>query len=116
MRISDWSSDVCSSDLPEKGMSTGAKTALGILGAIVIGTVIHEATDDDDHDDRGRGRDDGRSPPARHPPEDSPPPSDDRRPPPGRVQRQPYPVRQPQPTACCVAGTTRSEEPTSDPP
>src|SRR3546814_15230045 len=84
-------------------MSTGAKTALGILGAIVIGTVIHEATDDDDDD---RGRDDARSPPARQPPEDSPPPSDDRRPPPGRVPRQPYPVRQPQPTACCVAGTT----------
>src|SRR3546814_3289302 len=76
-------------------MSTGAKTALGILGAIVIGTVIHEATDDDDDD---RGRDDARSPPARQPPEDAPPPSDDRRPPPGRVQRQPYPVRQPQPT------------------
>src|SRR3546814_18082492 len=85
-------------------MGTGAKTALGILGAIVIGTVIHEATDDDDDD---RGRDDARSPPARQPPEDSPPPSDDRRPPPGRVQRQPYPVRQPQPTACCVRSDER---------
>src|SRR3546814_5580137 len=79
MRISDWSSDVCSSDLaaaertaewttdyfntpPEKEkkkMSKGAKTALGILGAIILGKAIHEATDDDDDDDDRR-----RSPPT----------------------------------------------------
>src|SRR3546814_19351730 len=101
-RTAEWTKNYdFNAPAPEKGMSTGAKTALGILGAIVIGTVIHEATDDDDDD---RGRDDARSPPARPPPEDSPPPSDDRRPPPGRVPRQPYPVPQPQPTACSVPG------------
>src|SRR3546814_801433 len=111
-RTAEWTQNYdFNAPAPEKGMSTGAKTALGILGAIVIGTVIHEATDDDDDDDRGRGRDDGRSPPTRQPPEDSPPPSDERRPPPDRVQRRPYPVRQPQPTACCVAGTTHQLTP-----
>src|SRR3546814_715682 len=57
-RTAEWTKNYdFNAPAPEKGMSTGAKTALGILGAIVIGTVIHEATDDDDHDDRGRGRD-----------------------------------------------------------
>lgn len=106
---------------PEKGMSTGAKAALGILGAIVIGTVIHEATDDDDdRDDRG--------PPAQ--------PSPGRTRPdaccingrtyelaPGQCRarrgvrgtcpepRQPYPARQLPPEACCIAGQTHEATP-----
>src|SRR3546814_19013907 len=45
-------------------MSKGAKTALGILGAIILGKAIHEATDDDDDDDDSR-----RSPPTSPEPE-----------------------------------------------
>src|SRR3546814_8024020 len=45
-------------------MSKGAKTALGILGAIILGKAIHEATDDDDDDDDRR-----RSPPTSPEPE-----------------------------------------------
>src|SRR3546814_16927229 len=108
-RTAEWTKNYdFNAPAPEKGMSTGAKTALGILGAIVIGTVIHEATDDDDDD---RGRDDARSTPARQPPEDSPPPSDDRRPPPGKGQRPPYPVPPPQPTARSGAGATHPPPP-----
>src|SRR3546814_7028110 len=44
--------------------SKGAKTALGILGAIILGKAIHEATDDDDDDDDRR-----RSPPTSPGPE-----------------------------------------------
>jgi hypothetical protein len=101
-RTAEWTQDYFRAP-PEEGMSDGAKAALGIIGAIVIGTVIHEATDDDDDDDRGRGRGDGGSPPAR-PPRDDAPPLSDSRPPAG--QRRPHPVRQPPPEACCVAGTT----------
>src|SRR3546814_2801262 len=111
-RTAEWTKNYdFNAPAPEKGMSTGAKTALGILGAIVLGTVIHEATDDDDHDERGRGRADGRSPPARPPPADSPPPSADLRQPPGRGPRPPATGTPPHPAACCVAGTKHQPTP-----
>src|SRR3546814_14355424 len=36
MRISDWSSDVCSSDLPDNGLPRGLKTAIASLALWVM--------------------------------------------------------------------------------
>src|SRR3546814_15954181 len=79
MRISDWSSDVCSSDL----------TALGILGAIILGKAIHEATDDDDDDDDRRRSPPTSPEPAYPEPEVSKPPAGDPASPPTTDARQP---------------------------
>src|SRR3546814_6415223 len=106
-------------------MSKGAKTALGILGAIILGKAIHEATDDDDDDD-DRRRSPPTSPEPEYPePEVSKPPAGDPASTPTTDARQPPRVARP--TAddirrtspvhrlgpCCVGG--RTEEPTSEP-
>lgn len=119
-RTAEWTQDYFKAAPRKPGMSDGAKAALGILGAIVIGKAIHEATDDDD--DRDRGRDEGRRSPEPPPPEDAPPseqpppPSDAppsplrTRPPTGTFDQR-YPVRVQQPEACCVAGATHQLTP-----
>src|SRR3546814_14475440 len=60
-RTAEWTTDYFNTppEKEKKKMSKGAKTALGILGAIILGKAIHEATDDDDDDDGRR-----RSPPT----------------------------------------------------
>src|SRR3546814_13886168 len=76
-------------------MSKGAKTALGILGAIILGKAIHEATDDDDDDD-DRRRSPPTSPEPEYPePEVSKPPAGDPASPPTTDARQPPRVARP---------------------
>src|SRR3546814_4928618 len=59
MRISDWSSDVCSSDLPEPGRRTAAVGQADELGVEQIGFdrvgQAHRARGDFDDLDRGEG-------------------------------------------------------------
>lgn len=121
-RTAEWTKNYFNAPPPKKGMSKGAKTALGILGAIIVGTAIHEATDDDDDHDR----DDRNPPPQPSPRTPQPssdaaptPPSDAPPPPPSDTPRsssgagfpssrvlQPSPAYQLQPEACCVVEQT----------
>src|SRR3546814_16276769 len=44
MRISDWSSDVCSSDLPGKVLAALVATMIGALSMAISSVVVNEAT------------------------------------------------------------------------
>src|SRR3546814_4382725 len=77
-RTAEWTTDYFNTppEKEKKKMSKGAKTALGILGAIILGKAIHEATDDDVDDDRRRSP--PTSPEPEYPePEVSKPPAGD---------------------------------------
>ena len=112
-RTAEWTKNYFNAPPPKKGMSKGAKTALGILGALIVGKAIHEATDDDDHDRDNRNPPPQPSPRTPQPSSDTPPP-----PPPDTSQPssggrfpssrvlQPSPAHQLQSEACCVVEQT----------